>query len=211
MKGSAFKKFVNRLLGRVSLEAAISFKSGPCLLHVSDTPSHFYPEFKRMIEVLKPDYIIHTGDLVDNVKLGLHPSLIKRYERELIILLKMFNQSDVKRILVTLGNHDDADTIENHAGRIEVYEEGGQVDFEGVEVTFTHYAADLKRRFGSEDAKFCLYGHDLTMRSQNIENQVYLNGIEAMHLINLNTGAFIEIDYPIGTDSARSNRHRIGI
>ena len=208
---NVFKMFILRLMGRVPLDEAMRFKRGACLLHISDSPSHFYPELKRMIEVLKPDYIVHTGDLVDNVKLGLRRSLVQRYERELMMLLKTLNQSEVKRVLITLGNHDDLGIIEKYAGRIEVYEEGGQSNFDGVEVAFTHYAADIKRRFGYEDAKFCLYGHDMSLRSQHIENQVYLNGIEAMHLIDLDTGAYISIEYPMGTDSARSNRHRLGI
>ena len=207
----ALKKFLFKLMGHVSLDEAVGFGLCPLLLHVSDTPSHIYPELKRILDVLKPDYIIHTGDLVDNVKLGLHPSLIQRYERELGVLMGIMHQSGAKRIIFVLGNHDNMDVVEKLGGPIEIYEEGGQSTFDGVEIAFTHYASDLNRRFGYEEALFYLFGHDVTLKSQEIEQQVFLNGIEAMHLIDLSTGDYLAIEYPIGTESARLNRHRIGI
>jgi hypothetical protein len=45
---------------------------GPVLLHISDTPSEIYPFIFKIIDVLKPKYIIHTGDLADNVKLEIN-------------------------------------------------------------------------------------------------------------------------------------------
>lgn len=211
MRLSALRKMISKLMGHVPLEEARSFGTGPLLFHVSDTPSHFYSELKRILDTLEPDYIIHTGDFVDNVKLGLHPSLIQRYERELSVLMGIMNQSTAKRILFTLGNHDDISTVEKLAGKVEIFEEGGQATFDGVEVAFTHYASDLNRRFGYEEPAFCLFGHDVTLKSQEIEHRIFLNGIEAMHLIDLSTGNYIELKYPIGTESARLNRHRIGI
>jgi hypothetical protein len=38
---------------------------GPVLLHISDTPSEIYPFIFKIIDVLKPKYIIHTGDLAE--------------------------------------------------------------------------------------------------------------------------------------------------
>lgn len=207
----AIKKMISKLIGHVPLDDVISFGTGSLLLHISDTPSHFYPELKRILDSIKPDYIVHTGDFVDNVKLGLHPSLIQRYERELGVLMGIMNQCNAKRILFVLGNHDDVSVVEKLAGKVEIYEEGGQSVFEGVEVVFTHYASDLARRFGYEEPEFCLFGHDVTLKSQVIENKVFLNGIEAMHLIDLSTGDYIDLAYPMGTESARLNRHRIGI
>lgn len=207
----AIKKMISKLIGHVPLDDVISFGTGSLLLHISDTPSHFYPELKRILDSIKPDYIVHTGDFVDNVKLGLHPSLIQRYERELGVLMGIMNQCTAKRILFILGNHDDITTVEKFAGKVEIYDEGGQSAFEGVEIAFTHYASDLARRFGYEEPEFCLFGHDVTLKSQEIENKIFLNGIEAMHMIDLSTGDYIELEYPMGTESARLNRHRIGI
>ncbi|HHI00115.1 MAG TPA: metallophosphoesterase, partial [Thermococcus litoralis] len=38
------------------------------IMHISDTPDNIYPFILNLIEKSRPDYIIHTGDLVDNIK-----------------------------------------------------------------------------------------------------------------------------------------------
>ena len=43
---------------------------GPILLHISDTPDDIYNYIFRLINILKPQFVIHTGDLADNIKLG---------------------------------------------------------------------------------------------------------------------------------------------
>ena len=52
---------------------------GPVLLHISDTPSEIYPYIFKIIDILKPQYIFHTGDLADNVKLEINKDRIKGY------------------------------------------------------------------------------------------------------------------------------------
>jgi hypothetical protein len=39
------------------------------MLHVSDTPFAFYRCLERIIDILLPPCILHTGDFVDEIKL----------------------------------------------------------------------------------------------------------------------------------------------
>ena len=61
-----------RLLARLSGSLSIPPEAGsvPCpLLHVSDTPSVFYPDLARLLAAVRPRFVVHTGDLADEVKI----------------------------------------------------------------------------------------------------------------------------------------------
>lgn len=106
------KQFFYYMIGRVPADLHEKELKGKKLLHISDTPSSFYGELARIIDILKPDYIVHTGDLVDDIKLELFPGSLPRYEREVNRLIKLLEQSSAERLYLALGNHDDASTVE---------------------------------------------------------------------------------------------------
>ncbi len=194
------------LLGRVRLSDALELGGGPYALHVSDTPSAFYPELRRVIGILDPEYILHTGDLVDNLKLQLYPSLSVRYERELAALLRLLDSSRAREIYIALGNHDDEAAVSRRAGRARIYPEGGRVTLGGIDIAFGHYAPSSPA--ADSPARLYLYGHDLSRPSYRGRDGAYLNGVEAMHLIDLGSGRYVALDYPVGTESARLNHYR---
>lgn len=197
------------LLGRARLTEALALGGGPYALHVSDTPSAFYPELRRVIGILNPEYILHTGDLVDNLKLQLYPSLSVRYERELAALLRLLDSSRAREIHIALGNHDDESAVARRAGRARIYPEGGRVTLGGIDIAFGHYAPTTPPT--DRPARIYLYGHDLSIPSYSGQDCSYLNGVEAMHLIDLDSGRYVAIDYPVGTESARLNHYRARI
>ena len=43
------------------------------ILHISDTPSTMFPYLRRAIRRLRPAWVVHTGDLVDDIKLENRP------------------------------------------------------------------------------------------------------------------------------------------
>ena len=61
---------------------------GPILLHISDTPVDIYKYIFRIVEKLKPQIIVHTGDLVDNIKLEKYKDKIIQYHKGVAKLLK---------------------------------------------------------------------------------------------------------------------------
>lgn len=72
----------------------------PCIdaremvLHISDTPQTMYHYLRRALRRLKPAWIVHTGDFVDNVKLEKRPGLIDLYRKK----IKDFLRFSTKRI-----------------------------------------------------------------------------------------------------------------
>ena len=61
-----------RLLARLSGSLAIppeAWRVACPLLHVSDTPSVFYPDLARLLAAVRPRFVVHTGDLADEVKI----------------------------------------------------------------------------------------------------------------------------------------------
>lgn len=206
---NTIKKMLWQMLGRVILDKALLRVKGPTILHISDTPTSFYPELNRLLGVLKPNYIIHTGDLADDLKLQLRSSLLKNYESALIKLMQIVNRSSAEKVIFTLGNHDNLDLVREHAGRALVYEDAVTDNFQGLTISAAHYHEAALRSSKSNRSDFNLYGHDLSLRSQRTNDVYYLNGIEAMHLIDLSTGEVFVITYPGGTDSARLNRKRM--
>lgn len=200
-------RILKKLFGRVDLSGIQIQPQSPTLLHISDTPSQFYPELGRIIRTLKPTYIVHTGDLVDNVKLGLYPSSINRYAHEIKPLLKILNTCEAERILFTMGNHDSLNHLVENSGRIQI-ESNVHLDvYHGCRVAAAHYSESLI----DVAADIYLYGHDTSKPSHEEYGHTFLNGIEHMHLIDLNTHKVTKIPYPVGTDSLRLNRHRIGL
>lgn len=194
------------LAGRIHIPKEETHGHGPRLLHISDTPSLFFSELSRVIKIIQPDYIIHTGDLVDDIKLQLYPGAIRYYERQVLELLKTLNQSSAKEVYIALGNHDSADYINKQNNRIKIVEDYGLVEIEGIKIAFSHYAKQIINL----SADLYLFGHDLTTSSKHEEDRVLLNGITSLNVVELHTMDIKYYDYPWGIDDSRLNKRRIG-
>lgn len=203
------KKLLWQMTGHVIVDQAALHSKGPTVLHISDTPRSFYPELKRLLDVLKPSVIIHTGDLADDLKLENRPSLLDSYEKAVIILMGILNQSAAETVIFTLGNHDNFTVVRKHAGRAEVYEDAVIKSVCGKEIVCAHYQDVAFEAAASKMPDFLLYGHDLSLKSFRSHQVKNLNGIEAMHLINLSTDEVFVIKYPAGTDNERLKRKRL--
>ncbi|WP_409226825.1 metallophosphoesterase [Gudongella sp. SC589] len=199
-----FSTFFDSLFGRIHIEKDIVGSDSVHLLHISDTPSSIYPEIKRLIRVLNPDYIVHTGDVSDNIKVGLHPSYITRYKHEAKKMLKILDSSNAEKVFLSLGNHDKLDFVKKNCGRIKVIEDRELITIQGRKFAISHYSDFLK----DIDADIYLYGHDLSIESQTIDSRVYLNGISAIHVITIPELDITRLDYPQGTDSERLKRRK---
>lgn len=202
-----FNKFINAIRGRVDLHDSLNKDSSPILLHISDTPSGFYPELARIIKLIQPDYIIHTGDLADNIKAEFSPSLLTKYKYEVAKLLKILNSSSTENIYVTIGNHDDYDFLEENKGKIKVYNELGELNIRDTKYIFSHYWKYLKKK----EADIFLFGHNIEKETMITDSGIYLNGILSINIVNLDTLEVKTIKYPIGTNSARLKQNMIRI
>src|SRR5699024_3162657 len=84
---------------------------GPILLHIRDTPVQVYNYIFRLIDIVKPDFIIHTGDMADNIKLEMNRNRIDCYSKGATKLIDGLEKNTTSEIYYVLGNHDNHNTI----------------------------------------------------------------------------------------------------
>lgn len=200
-----FNKLINTIMGRVNIDSSLTSNNSNLLLHISDTPSQFYPELKRIINLIGPRYIIHTGDLADNIKTEFSPSLLAKYKYEVTKVLNILNSSNAENTYISIGNHDDYIFLNKNKGEIEIYTDIGELNINNTKFVFSHYWEYLKK----ERADIYLFGHDIDQKTLVAESGIYLNGIISINIINLDSLEVISIKYPFGTDAARMNKKRI--
>lgn len=173
------------------------------VIHLADTPSSSYRYVGRLIRRFRPDWIIHTGDLVDDVKLEICPQLKKLYAERLPRLLKILEESSAQVVLV-MGNHDSADVVRAQAGSCRVLTEPTNLQIDQLSLRVAHDSKGIM----ADPQPINLFGHSLAVRSGLKEERLYLNGIEGIHLLCPKTGLFRRLRYPIGTDDSRTLKRR---
>lgn len=177
-------------------------RRGAFCLHVSDTPSRFFTSLQRLIALLEPPLVIHTGDLVDDVKLGLYPSLLPDYRRGVRELARLLRHCP-GRVVVTLGNHDDGTVAWEALPFCDAYDAVASLSFKGLSFQVAHYASMLTPQPGD----MALFGHDGTL-SQQRDGVTWLNGQLTLNLIDWRSGEVHELAYPRFVDEARQNLRR---
>jgi predicted MPP superfamily phosphohydrolase len=201
------KELLYYMIGRVPADLHENELNGKKLLHISDTPASFFSELARIISILKPDYIVHTGDLVDNIKLELFPGSLWRYEREVKKLIHILEQSSADKIYISIGNHDDLQVVRSACQRSHIIEASEIVEIESSKFAISHYPEEIIKNH----ADYNLFGHSLLLKSGFSEGRLYLNGIMDIHLIELDSMKYYSYPYPAGTDDNRLGRGKIGL
>lgn len=169
-----------------------------CLLHVSDTPATFYGDLKRLVTFLCPSCLVHTGDLVDDVKLAIRPGSTKLYSENLISLFKAIEFVPLENVAIACGNHDIPEAISIAAPGCTLFEGGGRMRMCGLDLTMGHSIDELS----SPPAEYNLYGHDTTP-PPDCKTGLFLNGVTWINVIRLDTGLVGSIPYPQYVDEAR--------
>ncbi|MCY6355192.1 metallophosphoesterase [Clostridium sp. ZS2-4] len=200
------KSFFYRLTGYVYIPDSLKSDKQNTLLHISDTPEKFFPALKKIINTLAPNYIVHTGDLVDNIKLEIYPASISRYEKRVKILLDILEQSNAKDIYLCVGNHDNKYILEKISKRSNIIEGYKKINVNNLEFTVSHFSREIL----NFPSKYNLFGHDLSVNNIEQYNQIYLNGIISINVIDLDTGKIYNLPYPFGTDENRLGRGKAG-
>lgn len=170
---------------------------GPILLHISDTPADIYSYIFRIIDILKPQFIVHTGDLVDNIKLEKHKDKLVQYHQEVARLIEGLEKNEKAEIYYVLGNHDEYETVSKLIKRGTVLEEG-LINIEDCSITVGHYYKEYANK-----VDFNLYGHSFEPRHHNNKDTIALNGVLNINIIDLSSKKIFHLDYPIGTNRSR--------
>lgn len=170
----------------------------PRILHVSDTPGNLYPFLFRLIQKLQPDYLIHTGDFLDEIKLENRPGQLSEYQPRLKKLFQQLEAQPIGQIYLVPGNHDDLNAVAASVERSTVLPEKSWIEIEQTYFFVSHHYEDV-----AVEADFYLFGHSLTPDAAHSDSAVLLNGIPAIHLISLPAKRVYALPYPSGTDSTR--------
>jgi predicted phosphodiesterase len=170
----------------------------PLILHVSDTPRVSYPFVYRLARQLAPEYLIHTGDIVDDIKLENRPHELHAYRKEISAFLSRLETTPAGEIYLVPGNHDSTSVLEEHRSRSVTVPEGEKLDIAGVKVAVSHKYDDRL-----DESDYYLFGHTPVPDHHEKGEMVCLNGISTVTVIEVPTGRLHLLPYPAGTDSVR--------
>ncbi|MFA5575668.1 MAG: metallophosphoesterase [Tissierellaceae bacterium] len=170
---------------------------GPIILHISDTPVTSYSYIFRLIKILKPKYIIHTGDMVDNIKLEIRRNRLDCYRQGIERLTEGLESDKASKVFYLMGNHDHLKTVKRVTKRGIIVDEGS-LKLDNYHLIVSHYFKEYPYK-----ADFNLYGHSPNPSHYQREGINGLNGLVNINIIDLSNGNVFHINYPIGTNSAR--------
>ena len=176
------------------------------LIHISDTPSEIYHDIINTIKRLEPDYLIHTGDIADEVKIGEESEQSIHYEKLVEPFLKQLTEL-VPNIYISLGNHDCLRTIKrvinSNQLSLEIISSSDEVFIEDKSFVCSHYLEDVLE--AKIKSNFYLYGHnyDFPVDTDEEKQGVFLNGVKAINIILINSNRIYHLPYPKGTDYHR--------
>ena len=148
----------------LNLPTGIDQLKGQKILHLGDTNSCFYPCYCKLIQEVKPDIILHTGDMADEVKAGRIPGTRYEYVTKIKVLLDAMNASGARLIIVP-GNNDLPDEIRKLSPRAELYPVDTVLTLDGVECRVGHQVHAM-----TFDKDWSFYGHGLTGDSWTLED-----------------------------------------
>ncbi|MFP4066673.1 MAG: metallophosphoesterase [Spirochaetaceae bacterium] len=195
------RRFRHTLLGLVNrpyLSAALAGARRPLIVHISDTPRMSYPFVLRIARQLRPEYLIHTGDVVDDIKLENRPQEIRAYSREVAGFLSRLEATPVGAIYLVPGNHDAPGVLEDNSSRAVTVPEGAKLHIAGLSVSVSHhYDVNIG------DGDFYLYGHTPSPAHHRRGRTECLNGIAGVTVIEVPSRTLHILPYPAGTDDVR--------
>lgn len=179
------------------LRSRLESEGGTLLVHVSDTPWEIYPFVRRLLRQVRPDFVVHTGDMVDDVKLEHDGDKRERWHSRTRQLLHILEGEGTRQVYVVPGNHDDRDLLATTASRARIVDPG-PVSIGGRTFYLDHYGPE-----GGARGEFDLYGHNRHPPTMRTDSGMLLNGLSAASVIDLSRGRVYSVDYPMDTDRYR--------
>ena len=168
--------------GEINIPPEVKDMKGMKLLHIGDTDSREYPYYKKLIEEIKPDVILHTGDVADEVKVGRIPGTRYEYKSKIRYILKTLAESGA-RVMIVPGNNDVEEDIRELIPTATVYPKNSVVEIDGVECRIGHQVHHM-----TFDKRWSFYGHGFTGDSWNHESG---NKVGGECRFNACVGAFV--------------------
>ncbi|MDK2984308.1 MAG: hypothetical protein PWP19_1786 [Thermococcaceae archaeon] len=171
------------------------------IMHISDTPDNIYPFILNLIEKTMPEYIIHTGDLVDNIKLERRPELKERYAERVKELLDILENSGAE-VYIVPGNEDSEEVLKKLAKKAQIVQPGDIIKIGSLKLALTHDPGQLSP---PKNVDFILYGHNFRKLYHG------LNGLLNVNFILLGSKKVVKVNYPDGTNFERGYKLMRGL
>lgn len=180
----------------LELPAEIKHMKGKTLLHIGNTASYHYPYFFKLIEEVKPDILLHTGDMADEVRVGRIPGTEYEYLTKIKVLIERMRQAGAERLIIVPGNNDLPDAIARLAPEAEIYPWNTRLTIDGVPCRVGHPVFKM-----TYDTDWSFYGHGFTKETWHPEDNrpgqpCRFNVSYGSFVCCLSEGTFHYIPYP---------------
>lgn len=138
-------------------------RKGKILLHIGDVPWKAYPYIMKMIRQIKPDILVHTGDMVDNRKVRRKPEDIPYYKKQAPKLITCMEKY-AGEVYIVPGNNDIKDFLTEKITKTRIIDANTVVNIEGIDFLLCHAVSDI-----DGEAQIYLYGHGPTGDNHTFE------------------------------------------
>ena len=154
---------------------------GSKLLCIGNTPSLLYPYYRKLIEEVKPDIILHTGNLAAEVHARLLPENGKEYVSKIKVLLDAMIASEARLIIVPSTN-DLPHEIRQLCPNVEICNSDADMILDGIQIKLGRQVAFLLF-----DKDWDFYGHS------PVGDMLPVNSTEPGHFCGFDTdlGSFL--------------------
>lgn len=190
------KSFLDIIHNRIAITQELIDSKEHKLLHISDTPTNIYPAIYHLISKLKPETIIHTGDLADDIKLEQNPQLLDHYLSAVEPFIKNLTEN-TDSLYICPGNHDSPDFLEMQNNIFKLVKSGHIISIMGKSISISHCYEDL-----APNANYKLFGHGSDGNFSCADKNL-LDGIKYIHVLLLPSEKLFFLAYPYGTNHYR--------
>lgn len=190
------RRIFNRIFAKWEIPEEVINTAETKILHISDTPRSIHKKIIDLVAIINPEIIIHTGDLVDDIKLEFNKWEINRYEKYANRFLEALNTTKAKTIYVIPGNHDTTDVL-NKYKKIKIILPGSTIDIQGRRLSLGHINEEL-----TSGGDYYLFGHNFD-DSPYGKIQSSLNGVKYISVLLLPSEKIFSLEYPWYTNHDR--------
>jgi predicted phosphodiesterase len=145
---------------------------------------------------VKPDVIIHTGDMADEVKVGRMPEVRDEYIEKIAEMAEILNDSGAEKIYIVPGNNDLPDEISRLVPTAQMMKNSWRIEVDGIEGRVGHQVTSI-----NYDKQWAFYGHGYTGETwryeQNREGgECRFNACNGAFIVSFKDNKYYKVDLP---------------
>ena len=163
---------------------------GKILFHIGDVSRARYAEIMSLICRIRPDVLVHTGDMVDDLKAGRIPEDVSEY-KEWIPHLVRWMEKLVPEVYIVPGNNDLPEHLAQVVKTAKIIPPKSTLTFGNLQIGCAHRVKDVVG-----DEPIHLYGHGPTNDTHSFKEgyKIYANAIYGPTVVSLEDGHCIRLE-----------------